>query len=375
MPSVASEIAARVTQEHALLASFAKVIEQYETKKTRLKVQHGRSEHGGLGTMLESALIDYLGDALPPGLRLGEGTPVLESVPTDGAQTDVVVDFDGEVWSSTRHAPKHLADDAIYLAAMEVRYRGPWLRRNGAKSVARSAMEVVRRLQELTDRALAADRKCWTAAVLLGPGFDVFTAEGAAMRPKAVAALVAELRAFYEPRGLQRRRIPGGVKQTWPYVDVLVLPGLLLKKHTLFAMPKHVEHPVYAIQPTIAPVALRSLRPLSAAKGYLRHGLRALAEGKGFEEPAWSDAEDVIYGGPVTLNLRPHATPEERLAAFRTHSRAVVLDGTGGHLYHAGLGNEGVKWFETGPSTTIRGALEPVSTEPSRLVMPTSVWP
>jgi hypothetical protein len=348
-----------VKREFELLRRFQAVVAQYEAKKARLKKKHRRREHPTLGSMLENALIDYLGDALPDGVLVGEGSPVLDSLKTHGGQTDVVMDFDrADTWSRTVSKRLHLGDEPTYLALAEVRYRGHARRTRGVKLAVAEAMEVVRRLQEVTARSLRLRRKCYTAAVCIGPGFDVFNPDGTALMPDAVADLVAALRAFYRRRRLRKRDVVGASGGTWPFVDMLVLPGMLLKKHTLFTSDG-VEHPMYMIQPTLGSHAQRNVRPLSTAKGYLRHGVRAATTGTGFEVAAWTSEEDPIYADPPAWPN--NATKDEELLAFRTYSRAIVLDGTTGPLYHKGFLDDGtVKWFEVGPSPVVPGTVDAV---------------
>jgi hypothetical protein len=366
MPTATWEL--RVANAYAKLRAFDEALHEYEQYKRELGRLGGRAQHPLVPReMLEGPLLDYLDDVIPRGFLAGPGFPILEGVETTTGQVDLVIDFDGSQWSTSRRGATHRGVVPLYAAAIEVRYRGAGLRQNGAKAVASAMMEVVERLQEITEKSAKNGRKCWTAAVLLGPGFDVFSnAPHPRIERDRIRAVLNVLGDFYRGRDLTPQRLHG-VPRSWPFIDAIVLPSLLLKKHTLFELPvldKNREHPVLITQPSSRHDQERQLRPLAAAKGYLSHVMKCIEGVAALDQAAWPDSDDPIYLGPY---------PDE--VDIIEGYRALVLDGTQGHLYHAGgdpLGGN-PRWFQMGPSASLPGTLEPIGT--SAIHLPFGAWP
>jgi len=313
----------QAANEARRLQQLADAIASYEAAKAGLKEKHELREHGDLvKRLVEPALHTYFADVLPARMRIGEAFPVLAD--DDGGcwqgQLDLVIDATSGHWAPPP-SPAHLGENPLYSAAMEVRYRaGPM----SASALVRGVVELATRLQKIVDANAAAGRKCWTAALLLGPGHDVANYEP---QGEVLAKVLAALATLYEGCNLAPCALPG-VPRSWPFVDGIVLPGILVKKHTVFgtqSIDPLAEHPAFFTQPCSGRDVHRAIRPLAIAKGHLRHVLRSIADQGRFESAAWDDAETPIF-------LGDYPEPDDVLR----NARAIVLDGAGFPLFHAG---------------------------------------
>lgn len=311
------------TDEAVRLERLAAAVAFYEAQKASLKCELGLKEHGDLvKAVVEPALSAYFADVLPAEMRIGGAFTVLadDAARCWHAQVDLVIDAASGCWAPTP-VPTHHGKVPLYSAAMEARYGGAWM---SASDLVGGVVEMATRLQSIVDTNVAAGRKCWTAALLLGPGYDVANYEP---EDEILAKVLAALAALYEGRSLAPRALPG-VPRSWPFVDAIVLPGVLVKKHSLFgtqSLDASEEHPAFFTQPCSSRDAHRALRPLAVAKGHLRHVLRCVADEKLFDSPAWDDAETPVF-------LGDYPDPDDMLRS----ARAITLDGARFPLFHAG---------------------------------------
>ncbi|MBZ0117641.1 MAG: hypothetical protein K8H88_11630, partial [Sandaracinaceae bacterium] len=160
--------------------------------------------------------------------------------------------------------------------------------------------------------------------------------------------VLMRLARLYRGNDLSPRLLPG-VPRSWPFVDAISLPGVLIKKHTLFSAPSFEasEHPVYLSQPVhVDEGGLWRLRPLATAKGHLRHVLQCVSGRKLFDTPAWTDDEDAVYLG---------AEPD--LDSMARWARGIAVGGAPLPLFHAGGDPADVHWQQFAPDPIVREPL------------------
>jgi hypothetical protein len=138
----------------------------------------------------------------------------------------------------------------------------------------------------------------WTALVLLGPAW--------LGRERAVMNIV---HAAYH--GMRMQRLQLGDQHWWPFLDAVVMPGVLFKKHDVFATSAlHGEK-----WPVMLPIpnSPHELRPLAIARGFLAHRVRVLTEGAEPEGESWPDCQQAAILGPCPTLPDLDPVPPDRL--------------------------------------------------------------
>ena len=100
--------------------------------------------------------------------------------------------------------------------------------------------------------------------------------------------------AAYHERHMERVHMAGS--EWWPFVDAIVMPGVIYKKHDVFET-EELEGNKW---PVMMPLLYKSdlLRPLAIARGLLVHRLHVL-EGHGRPDgEAWPDCQTASLLGP-----------------------------------------------------------------------------
>ncbi|MCW5801823.1 MAG: hypothetical protein KIT31_05505 [Deltaproteobacteria bacterium] len=167
----------------------------------------------------------------------------------------------------------------------------------------RKVRDSIVKLNESIDQNIAQGRGLpWTGLVLLGPGWL-----------DSDAAVMQVVHTAYHARSTERIDHAGA---GWlPFVDAVVMPGVLYKKHDAFEDLSMVGRRRPIMMP--APCAPDPFRPLALARGFVMHRLRVLAGGVTPESEAWPDHLTAAISGCVS-----------RIAAGRALDslRAVLMD-------------------------------------------------
>ncbi len=163
-----------------------------------------RSGPPALG-LTEGPLREFFSRVSPDGVKAGSGhRPALD--PRFSSDLDIVFDRDGSHF-------RLKVDASPVLAHLDVSSRTRW---DPSK-----LYEDLTRLQRTIDDARALGTKTWTGLLAVGSGFRGHTAE-----------LMQLLHEFCHDRQLESWQWTAG--DVWPFVDAVIVPGMLLKKHDLF---------------------------------------------------------------------------------------------------------------------------------------------
>ena len=285
----------RITGE---LAQVARQIDDFEADADK---HPDKAKH-----FLETALQWFFDqDLVPAGYRAAQGYRGSE-------QLDIITTMEvaspGD-WSLDLKVRRRVEDAPLALH-MEVAYRS-----TGSDMYAK----VKRDLQKLND---SIDQGCaqgrglpWTALVLLGPAWQD--------RHLQVMQVV---HSQYHSRDLTRVHLSGS--DWWPFIDAVVMPTVLYKKHDIF----ETRALTGAKWPTMIPIPSTAdrCRPLAIARGFLMHRLRVLEGRDRPEGETWPDCQTAAISGSyeeAAKSLRP------------TDLRAILMrcyDGDQGLLWHMG---------------------------------------
>jgi hypothetical protein len=95
----------------------------------------------------------------------------------------------------------------------------------------------------------------------------------------------------------------------WPFIDAVIVPGMFLKKHDLFAGADvgSERWPVLYPFPVGGFDALEELWPLVTARAFLASFLRKVLGKEAWDAPAWkaADTKTVMGGAPIVADWRP----------------------------------------------------------------------
>jgi hypothetical protein len=218
------------------------------------------------------------------------------------ATVDVGKREDWNIHFEVRRNVEH-AHVAVHL---EVAYR--------ASRDYRKVRESIAKLNESIDQNIAQGRGLpWTGLVLLGPGWL-----------GSDAAVMQVVHTAYHERSTQRIERAGA--SWWPFVDAVVMPGVLYKKHDAFEDLTMVGRRRPIMMP--APCAPDPLRPLALARGFVMHRLRVLAGTATPEGEAWPDHLTAAISGCASRIAASHSLDS---------LRAVLMDcdhGDAPEIYH-----------------------------------------
>src|SRR6266567_8672539 len=233
-----------------------------------------RSGPPALG-LTEGPLREFFSRVSPDGVKAGSGhRPALD--PRFSSDLDIVFDRDGDGWFSHFRLK---VDASPVLAHLDVSSRTRW---DPSK-----LYEDLTRLQRTIDDARALGTKTWTGLLAVGSGFRGHTAE-----------LMQLLHEFCHDRQLESWQWTAG--DVWPFVDAVIVPGMLLKKHDLFDEPERSSRrwPVLYPFPVGDYCGLGDLWPLVTARAFLASYLRKALGLESWDAPAWEDSEnDEVLGG------------------------------------------------------------------------------
>jgi hypothetical protein len=236
--------------------------------------------------VVESNLKGFLQHTLE-GFEVRQGN--YQTVEGKDRQRDLVVvprvEVDPDLWSAEVTLPDEFTKSA--LAVIEVAYAGASREWDGKGGLAEKLKQDLERIGTVIDEGIRADRKIFTGLALVGEGW----------RPH-VDPIARLLHEAHHARNLSR--LKSGVVEWWPFVDVVIMPGLLLKKHDLFDKPTRLSSrfPVLFQWPSGRSDECASFRSLAIARGYLRHFIhraRLLED----EEAAFEDGEAAAICGPA----------------------------------------------------------------------------
>jgi hypothetical protein len=235
--------------------------------------------------LVEDPVRAFFGTVSPNGVRVGAGErPALD--PRYASDMDIVFDYDGDAWVA------HLrmgANTSPVLAHLDVASRTNW--------DAHKLAEDLGRVQRTIYDAQAHGRKTWTGLVAIGSGFHDRCGE--------------VMRVLHEAhhRGQEVERWESAnAGSVWPFVDAIVIPGMLLKKHDLFhRRDLHADRqPVLYPFPVGGVDGLQELWPLVAARAFLAAYLRRVVAGGPWDSPAWNPADTAaILGGASVQGAWP----------------------------------------------------------------------
>lgn len=136
------------------------------------------------------------------------------------------------------------------------------------------------------------------------------------------AAVMQVVHTAYHQRSIQRIDHAGAA--WWPFVDAVVMPGVLYKKHDAFEELAMVGPRRPIMMPALC--APDPLRPLALARGFVMHQLRVLAGSATPESEAWPDHLTAAISGCVS-RIAPSRTLDSLRAVLMDchHGDAVVL--------------------------------------------------
>ena len=282
MHDEAAQLPAGTPVAHDLRALRAELVELRRCFDTWAALPGNR--RGGTPAMklVEEPLREFFGRISSDGISVGTGDrPALN--PRYPSDMDIVFDYDGDAWVG------HLrmgADAAPVLAHLDVSGRSDW---DSTKF-----KQDLERIQRTISEARGFGSKTWTGLVAVGPGFRHRCEE--------------VMRAVHEAHHEQEvdRWDSANAGSVWPFVDAVIVPGMLLKKHDLFASRDldSERHPVLYPFFVGDMDGLGELWPLVAARAFLAAYLRRVAGLESWETPAWSPAETAaLLGGAPTSSL------------------------------------------------------------------------
>lgn len=193
--------------------------------------------------------------------------PAFRSFGSERQQLDVVVALhvDGpNAWSVDMRVLRH-AEHAQLAMHSEIAYR----------SSPSDAYEKVKkdgsRLIETIQAARDADRELpWTSLVLLG---DVW--------PSRTAKVMRRIHDMTAHRG-DVVRVAAGTRPWWPFIDAIVMPGVVYKKHDLFgteqSAARRADEDRFPCWMSLATDPSDPFRSLAIARAYLVHRIRLLQD-------------------------------------------------------------------------------------------------
>jgi hypothetical protein len=240
------------------------------------KSRPGRQRSGpAAAELVEEPLRTFFAKAAPEGVKVGKGDrPAVD--PRYSSDMDIVFDFERAQWRARFRLNVHASP---VLAHLDVGARTDWDDK---------LKDDLARVQRTIDEAAAHGTKTWTGLVCVGPAY--------VGRIDEISRTVHDL---HHSQNLHMQGV-GGVDEHWPFVDAIVLPGMLLKKHDLFAAPerKSKRWPVLYPFPVGDDTGLGELWPLATARAFLSSYLRKALGREPWDAPAWRDWEfDSITGG------------------------------------------------------------------------------
>ncbi|MFO0680525.1 MAG: hypothetical protein U0234_00675 [Sandaracinus sp.] len=153
------------------------------------------------------------------------------------------------------------------------------------------------KLHETIDPAARQRRtKPWTGLVLIGADWD--------SRQLDVLAWAREFYGDARPELVHPENDEDREGAWWPFVDTIVMPRMLAKKHEVFAGRTATARsfPTWALWASGAQDPEALWRPLSVAKAFLAHHVRMLRTGFARRSEAWSDDETPVISGPAPTN-------------------------------------------------------------------------
>lgn len=291
--------ALRVEKE---LAAFQVVLDEFGAEESRHPDE--------AKDFIEAALRGFLdADLAQLGLRCGSGYRAVAGREKP-EQLDVALTLTASSannWSAHVTARRHLEREPLAVH-IEVAYRAE---RSG------DVYEKVKADLDALDRSVQQGVQFgrglpWTASVLLGPAW-----------PSRVHNVMTMVHQRYHERAPTTVTLGGS--EWWPYVDAIVLPGVMFKKHDLFETQAltGTTLPAYLGMPTDDRVPLR---PLAIARGFLMHRLRILrGEEAAIASQAWPTAMSSALLGVPTENI-------DHLRAYFACDADPGID----ELWHAG---------------------------------------
>jgi len=250
-------------------------------------------QHPSQGQVLQDVIAELFLKAHPD-LRSGTAYRINLTGNTQ-SELDVIIDFDSVHWlgNTRRHvmAPPPLAH-------IEVSYRSRF-ELTKLKADFQRVHDTV-----IAGAALQPSRKVWTAIVGLGCGWEGHR--------DAIAQAVHEHFHNQPPRRIDI----AGTESFWDFPDVVVLPGLILKKHDFASEPGILDHwPVYAEMLSAVNDPARQFRPLAIARGFFDSFVHAVRQGKLDVGPPWSEGDLAAVFGP---NVR--LEDSEQMVVCLTHA-------------------------------------------------------
>lgn len=213
-------------------------------------------------------------------------------VDTKDRQRDLVVrsraPVDPDLWCAEVTLPDEFSQSA--LAVFEVAHAGQGRSWGGKGGIEEKLTTDLKSIFEVIDEGLRHRRKLFTGIALVGAGWQG--------HERAIAKLLHDAH-----HGRRLERVTTATGPWWPLIDVVILPGLLFKKHDFFEQRtlESRRWPVLYQWPTVTSDPSKTFRPLSIARGYLRHFLhraRLMAD----EEPAFELGEAASICGPAPLD-------------------------------------------------------------------------
>lgn len=283
---------------NAELARVAEQIDEYEADVDR--------HPDKAKDFLESAIQWFLDqDLVPAGYRAGQGY-------RGSRQLDIITTMEvaspGD-WSLDLKVRRRV-ENAPLAIHIEVAYRST------GSDVYSKVKRDLQKLNESIDQCRRQGRGLpWTALILLGPAWQ-----------NRVVQVMQVVHSHYHGRNLDR--IPLAGSEWWPFIDAVVMPTVLYKKHDIF----ETRELTGAKWPTMIPIPAAGdrLRPLAIARGFLMHRLRVLEGRDRPEGEAWPDCQTAAISGSY----------EEAVKRIRpTELRAILMrcyDGDHGLFWHLG---------------------------------------
>jgi hypothetical protein len=264
--------------------SFADVVEEVKELKRGFDAWASLPSTRRSGTpaleLVEAPLRAFFAKATSKGVIAGKGDRPAEDH-RYSSDMDIVLDFETAAWVARFRME---VQNTPVLAHLDVCARSDWDSNKLAGDL--------ERLQRTTDEAKTSGLKTWTGLVAVGVGFRG--------RSSDVMELV---HSFHHSRDVSEWTSTN-VGDTWPLVDAIVLPGMLLKKHDLFELPERSAKrwPVLYPFAVTGHAGLEDLWPLVSARAFLASYLRKAVSGESWEAPAWRDDEEPIVMGGAHVN-------------------------------------------------------------------------
>ena len=248
-----------------------------------------------------------------------------QSVENEDRQRDVVVveriAVDPDLWSAELTLPDEFSKSA--LAVFEVAHAAATRTWDGMKGLAAKLRTDLDRIATVIDEGVRQRRKIYTGLALIGAGW--------AQHIDAIAALLHD---HHHARDVSRVQVGDDDQRRfwWPFVDVVIAPGCLFKKHDFFERKtvSSCRWPVLYQWWTGLADDQALLRPLSIARGYVHHFLTR-ARYTLDEEPAFDHDAVAAICGPAP---EPTALPD----SSSWHGKRIgvmVGDGTPESLHHS----------------------------------------